>query len=214
MQEAHFKGIDYVVVSIVNDTQQIIPQRLEEDLLDFDTYGLDNFWTVYHGNKSDVIDYDFAMQLMLKQINISPEHIREKEFLREKEIKDGWEYQLDDNGNVMKDSLGNDIKVDKFVNIRARLLESHQTKSSQIIADVVYSDLQTNQVMDRFTIDSGFVFENLFGTFRGDKRALNNEDKDIIRNRVLPFPSNEQMVYDTGEDLKYKLKKIIISYNF
>ena len=214
MQEAYQKGTDYVIVSIKNDTQQIIPERLEEDLLNFDTYGLDNFWTVYHGNKSDAIDYDFAMQLMLRQIIISPEQVRETEFIREKEIKDGWEYQLDNEGNVEKDSLGNDIKVDKFINIRARFLESHQIKSTQILADVVYTDLITNQDLDRFTIDSGFVFENVFGTFRGDKRALLDEDRRIIRNRMIPFPPNEQMVYDTGEDLKFKLKKIINSYNF
>ena len=212
MQEAHEKGSDYIIVSIENQTQQIIPQRLEDDLLNFDTYGLNKFWTVYHANENQNINYDYAMQLQMKQINISPEQIREKEFLREKEIKDGWEYELNSDGNVEKDSLGNDIKVDKFVNLKARYLESHQTKSTQIIADVVYLDLQSNQVLDRFTIDSGFVFENIFGSFRGDKRALTREDKDIINNRIMPFPSNEQMVFDTGEDLKFKLKKIINSY--
>ena len=214
MQEAHSKGIDYVVVSIANDTQQIIPERLENELLDFNTYGFNNFWTVYHSNPNEDVDYDYAMQLQLKQINISPEQVREREFLRKKEIKDGWEYQLDSNGNVAKDSLGNDIKVDKFVEIRARYLESHQIKSSQILADVVYTDLVTNQDLDRFTIDSGFVFENIFGTYRGDKRALTREDREMIRNRMLPFPTNEQMVYDTGDDLKFKLKDIINAYKF
>ncbi len=212
MQEAHEKGSDYIIVSIENQTQQIIPQRLEDDLLNFDTYGLNKFWTVYHANENQNINYDYAMQLQMKQINISPEQIKEREFLREKEIKDGWEYELNSDGNVVKDSLGNDIKVDKLVNLKARYLESHQTKSTQIIADVVYLDLQSNQVLDRFTIDSGFVFENIFGSFRGDKRALTKEDKDIINNRIMPFPSNEQMVFDTGEDLKFKLKKIINSY--
>ncbi len=212
MQEAHEKGSYYIIVSIENQTQQIIPQRLEDDLLNFDTYGLNKFWTVYHANENDNINYDYAMQLQMKQINISPEQIKEREFLREKEIKDGWEYQLDSEGNVMKDTLGNDIKVDKFVNLKARYLESHQIKSTQIIADVVYLDLQSNQVLDRFTIDSGFVFENIFASFRGDKRALTKEDKDIINNRIMPFPSSEEMVFDTGEDLKFKLKKIINSY--
>ncbi|MBT8395195.1 MAG: hypothetical protein HKO81_04395 [Flavobacteriaceae bacterium] len=214
MQEAYHKGIDYVIVSIKNDTQQAIPNRLEEDLLNFDTYGLNEFWTVYHANPNESFNYDYTMQLQLKQINISPEQVRETEFIREKEIKDGWEYQLDSNGNVEKDSLGNDIKIDKFINIRARFLESHQIKSTQILADVVYTDLITNQDLDRFTIDSGFVFENVFGTFRGDKRALLDEDRRIIRNRMVPFPSNEQMIYDTGEDLKLKLKEIINSYKF
>lgn len=215
MREAHERGSNYVKVTIENQTQQIIPQRLEDELLNFDTYGLNKFWNVYHAQPNQNMNYDYAMKLQLKQINISPEQVREKEILREKEIKDGWEYQLDNNGNVMKDSLGNDIKVDKFIIISARFLESHQIKSTQILADVVYTDLMTNQVLDRFTIDSGFVFENIFGAYRGDKRALTDEDLNIInKNRMMPFPPNEQMVYDTGEDLKHKLKNIINSYNF
>jgi len=109
----------------------------------------------------------------------------------------------------MKDSLGNDIKIDKIVKVRARYFETIQSKSSQILGEVIYVDLNTNQVINTFPIESGFVFENIFATFRGDERALFNEDRDIIRNRSIPFPSNEQMVYDTGEDLKAKLKDII-----
>jgi hypothetical protein len=209
MEEAHQRGTNYVMVSIENQTYQIIPRRLEDDLLNFNTYGLNQFWTVYHANANPEIQYDYAMQLQLKQINISPEQIREREYLREREIVDGWEYKLDRNGNVMKDSLGNDIKLDKIVKVRARLFEVVQTKSSQIIGDVVYVDLLSNQVINSFPIDSGFVFENLFATFRGDERALLNEDRDLVRNRRVPFPSSEQMVYDTGEDLKAKLKNII-----
>ena len=210
-EEAHQRGINYVIVSIENQTYQIIPSQLEMDLLNFNTYGLDQFWTVYHANTNanPELQYDYAMQLQLKQINISPEQINQQEMLREREIKDGWEYQLDRRGNVMKDSLGNDIKIDKIINVRARYFESLQTKSSQILGDVVYIDLNSNQVINSFPIESGFVFENIYATFRGDERALTNEDRDFIRNRRIPFPSNEQMVYDTGEDLKAKLKDII-----
>ena len=212
MQEAHVKGMDYVHVSILNETHQIIPQRLEAELLDFNTYGLNQFWTTYHAIADNTIDYDFAMELQLKRINISPERVNERQLLREKQIVDGWEYLLDDNGNVAKDSLGNDIKVDKIVNVRARLFEVLQTKSSQVIADVVYKDLKQNQVIDAFTIDSGFTFENVFGRFKGDRRALNRDDVNLLRQRQVSFPSDEQMVYDSGEDLKLKLKNIINSY--
>jgi len=212
MQEAHIKGMDYVHVSILNETHQIIPQRLEAKLLDFNTYGLNQFWTTYHVVADNTIDYDFAMELQLKRINISPERVNERQLLREKQIVDGWEYLLDDNGNVAKDSLGNDIKVDKIVNVRARFFEVLQTKSSQVIADVVYKDLKQNQVIDAFTIDSGYTFENVFGRFKGDRRALNRDDINLLRQRQLSFPSDEQMVYDSGEDLKLKLKNIISSY--
>ena len=213
MSEAHQKGIDYVIVDIENRTQQIIPNRLEQNLLDFNTYGLDNFWTVYHAQDDGVSNYDYAMQLQLKRINISPEQIREREFLREREVVDGWEYQLDENGNVMKDSTGNDIKIDKIIIARSRLFEFRQTKSTQIIANVVYTDLRQNQIIDQFTIDSEFIFENIFARMRGDKRALSRRDRELLLERRVPFPSNEQMVYDSGEDLKQKLKRIINSYN-
>lgn len=212
LQEAHERGTEFVIVTIENQTNQIIPRRLEDDLLNFDTYGLNQFWIVYHANSNPQIDYDYAMQLQLKRINISPEELHEKQLLREKQIVDGWKYQLDDAGNVMKDSLGNDIKIDNIVNVRARYFEFNQFKSTQVIANVVYIDLKTNQVLDAFPIDSEFVFENRFATVRGDERALTNEDLNIVRNRRVPFPSNEQMVYDTGEDLKIKLKNIITSY--
>ncbi|WP_054850745.1 hypothetical protein [Olleya sp. ITB9] len=214
MNEAHFKGTDFVLVTIQNQTRQILPQRLEADLLNFDTYGLDQFWTTYHANADYNLEYDYAMDLQLQRINISPEHVTERQLLRQKNIVDGWEYVLDANGNVAKDSLGNDIKQDKIVNIKARFFEINQLKSTQVIAKVVYTDLKQNQILDNFNIDSQFVFENTFGTVKGDQRALNTEDLQLLRNKQVLFPSNEQMVYDTGEDLKHKLKDIISRYRF
>ncbi|WP_195806616.1 hypothetical protein [Winogradskyella helgolandensis] len=211
--EAHQKGMDYIHVSIQNHTQQIIPQQLEAELLDFNTYGLNQFWTTYHANTDKSINYDFAMELQLKQINVSPERINERQILREQDIIDGWEYELDRAGNVRKDSLGNDIKIDKIINVKARFMEVVQTKSAQVIANVVYTDLKQNQTIDTFTIDSGFIFENIFGTYKGDKRALNKDDRNLLNQRQILFPSDEQMVYDTGEDLKLQLKNIISSYN-
>ncbi len=213
LDEAHQRGTNYILVSINNETEQIIPTRLEDDLLNFDTYGLNKFWSVYHANKNNDINYDYAMHLNLKRINISPERIKEREFFRERDVKDGWKYKLDSAGNVVKDSLGNDIKVDKIIRVKCRLLEIAQIKSSQVIADVVYLDLVSNQPLDSFPIDSEFIFENIFARSRGDRRALTKDDRILLDNRRVPFPSNEQMVYDTGEDLKYQLKDIINSYN-
>tara|TARA_R110002074_G_scaffold611_2_gene3386 strand:+ start:1422 stop:2603 length:1182 start_codon:yes stop_codon:yes gene_type:complete len=212
LSEAHERGKDRILVSILNNTQQVIPQRLEAELLNFDTYGLNKFWSEYHANKVPNLNYDYAMHLNLKQIDVSPERVNQREFLREKEVVDGWEYEKDRNGNVVKDSLGNDIKYEKIIKVRGRLYETIQTKSAQVIADVVYIDAQSNQPVDTFTIDSGFVFEHIFARYKGDKRALNKADRQLINNRLLPFPSNEQMVFDTGEDLKLQLKGIINSY--
>ncbi len=212
MLEAHERGIDFVIVSIENQTQQIIPKRLESDLLDFDTYGLNQFWTVYHSIANNSVDYEYAMQLQLKRINISADELHERQLLKERQIIDGWKYQLDSAGNVMKDSLGNDIKFDNLVNVRARYFEFNQFKSTQVIANVLFVDLKQNQTLDVFPIESQIVFENRYATMRGDKRALDREELIVLNNRQLYFPSDVEMVFDTGEDLKLKLKHIISSY--
>jgi hypothetical protein len=212
MQEAHERGTVHVVVSIQNQTNQIIPARLEDALLDFDTYGLNQFWAEYHAYTNDSLNYDYAMQLQLARITISPEQVREREVIRQRRIKDGWQYKLDSNNNVMKDSLGNDIKEDKFIDVRARLFEVTQYKEAQVVANVVFTDLKEQQTLEQFNIDSIFIFENLYARFRGDRRALTREDRDFVRQRAIPFPTNEQMVFETGEDLKAKLKAIIVDY--
>jgi hypothetical protein len=76
----------------------------------------------------------------------------------------------------------------------------------------VYIDLKQNRTLDAFPIDSQFVFENSYATVRGDKRALDREEIALLNNRQLYFPDDAQMVFDTGEGLKSKLKSIISSY--
>jgi hypothetical protein len=208
------KGRDYVSLDLKNETRQIIPERLEQDLLNISTYGLDNLWTVYHNNKQPNVNYDFNMSLIFKDIIISPEQIKEREIIREKLVKDGWKYTLDANGNVKKDSLGNDIKEDKFSKVRCEYYETRQFKTSNVLADVEFKNLKTNQLLDRFPIESTFLFEHFFATSRGDNRALDGSLLDYLNNIRVPFPSNEQMVFDTGEDLKAKLKSIISGQNF
>ena len=212
MMEAHQKGIDYVMVSIENQTYQIIPQQLEADLLNFNTYGLNKFWTEYHTDPAQDINYDYAMQLQLKQINISPEQVNRRQELKQKKIVDGWEFKKDRDGNFVTDSLGNKMKVDKIINVRARYFEINQFKSTHVLANVVYTDLRLNQILDVFPIDSEFIFEHIYATYRGDKRALNRKEADLTKRRRHYFPTDAQMVYDTGEDLKLRLKKVINSY--
>ena len=79
MNVARERGLDFVIVSMKNETQKVIPKRLEDDLLNFDTYGLNDLWTVYHGAKDVNIQYDFGLELNLRNIQVSPEQVREKE---------------------------------------------------------------------------------------------------------------------------------------
>jgi hypothetical protein len=211
---AHERGLDFVMVSMKNQTEKVIPKRLEEDLLNFNTYGLNDLWTVYHGVKDPKIRYDFGLELNLRDIQVSPEQVREKEIIKEKEVKDGFTYLLDKDGNQVLDKDGAKIKVDKMVKVRCQLYQFTQFKSAKVTGQVKYVDLYTTQTIDTYPIESQFAFQHIYANFKGDKRALEDSFLDQIRLRVLPFPTNEQMIYDAGQDLKQRLKSIITRNSF
>ncbi|MGK0421342.1 MAG: hypothetical protein ACJAVE_001535 [Polaribacter sp.] len=208
------RGLDFVLVSMKNETQQVLPERLEEDLLNFDTYGLNELWTVYHGAKDAQITYDFGLELNLRKIEVSPEQVREKEIIKEKEVKDGFEYLLDENGDQVLDEEGDKIKVDKFVSVRCELYQFTQFKSAKVTGQVKYVNLNSKQTIQTFPIVSAFAFQHAYANFKGDKRALESSYIDLIRSRVVSFPKNEQMIYDAGQGLKQKLKTIITRNTF
>ena len=214
MEAAYQNGLDYVKVHVINDTQQIVPERLEEELLNFNTLGLNDLWTQYHTNPLKDIRYDYEMQVAFKDISISPEQIRERQLIKEKRIKDGFDYVLDANGNVLKDSLGNDIKIDRYTNVTCNYLEFTQFKAAQVVGNVSYIDLNSKQQLNSYPLSSEFVFEHIYAQYNGDKRALDNDLFIFLNAQPVPFPSNEQMVFDAGEDLKSRLKEIIVRQKF
>ncbi len=214
METAYQKGLDYVRVELINETQQIVPERLEADLLNFNTYGLDDFWTQYHANPLDDIDYDYAMLVAFKDIRISPEQVQEKQFVKEKQIKDGYTYLEDENGNLVKDSLGHEIKVDRLKTVQCSFYQYTQHKAAQVSGQVSYVDLHNRQTVNSYPLSSEFVFEHVYANYDGDKRALDNDLVSLLNLAAVPFPSNEQMVYDAGEDLKLRLKDIVVRHKF
>lgn len=214
MDEAKFKGTDFVFVSTKNDTQMIIPARLQEDLLDFSTFGINDKWTVYHNKKQKDIYYDYGLVVTFRTIVVSPEQVREKQFVKEKQVKDGTKVLLDANGNPVKDQNGNNVMVDNMKTVTASIYEFTQNKACQVTAKVEFLDNKSSQLIDTYPLSSEFVFNYVYATFNGDKRACEQDYFQFFDRRAVPFPTNEQMVYDSGEDLKAKLKAIITSNKF
>jgi len=214
IEDAQFKGTDFVNVYAKNQTNLVIPKRLQDDLLDFSTYGLNDKWTVYHNVKQKSVTYDYELVVNFREIIISPEQIKEKEFIKEKQIKDGVKTLLDSRGNAVKDSLGKPVKVDNFKTLRIDIFEYKQFKSCRVVAKIDYLNSKNNQLIQSFPITSDFVFESLYATYKGDKNACEESYLPNFNKRAVPFPNNEQMIYDTGEDLKMKLKNIIVQNRF
>ena len=214
LDEAFFKGSDYVSVYTKNETNMIIPVRLQNDLLDFSTLGLNDKWTVYHSNKQKGIDYDYGLMINFRQIYISPEQIKEREFSKERIIKDGSKKLIDSNGKEVIDEKGKVVMVDNLRKVTANIYEFRQFKSCQITAKIDYINFRNNQLLKTFPITSEYVFENIYATYKGDRRASDDNYYSYFDRKAVVFPNSEQMIYDTGEDLKAKIKSIINQNSF
>ena len=214
MSDAHYRGTDFVFIHMDNHTDHIIPKELESDLLQIDTYKMNKLWTVYHNAQVENTDYDYELIVAVRDIQISPEQIYEKEIIKTKKIKDGFTYELDQTGNVKKDSAGNDIKSDKYITIRSKIQEFTQSKSTRIVAEAEYRSYQNKQVITSIPIVGEYNFFHHYCTHNGDRRALDDHYRGLSRKALVSFPSNEQMIYDTGENLKHRLKEIIAANQF
>ena len=203
------RGKDHILLNVLNESNSVIYKQLQKDILNINGYDLNSKWKSFHTAKDNYLGKtDFYIDLAFKAFIISPERILEKENTKKKNIKDGYTYQLDNNGNVMSDSLGNDIKIDKIVEISGKTKEYSQSKSAKVIAEVRYYD-NKNNLIEKFPLESEFWFRNIFLEFTGDKRVLNKKDKRLLKGGFLPFPPDDILLFNNSENIKQKLKSII-----
>ena len=207
-QDAYQMGLEFVYVKAYNDTDQVIPQPLLAELLDFDTYGLNDFWTVYHREIQENINYDYDVVIGFQSIIFSPERVIEKEQSLKDMVEETY-YQRDRNGDIMRDENGEKITYKKEIEAEGILKTIRQVKSVQVSAKVEYFKLPDDQRTATHNLNSDFIFENVYGNFSGDERILTDQEVEIINNNGVPFPSNEQMLLDAGDDIKNRLKRIL-----
>ena len=82
-------------------------------------------------------------------------------------------YVLDKKGNVMRDSLGNDIKQKKYKTLQCALVETIQSKACRIDGDVEVIQMNPNKVLKKDPIGAQSNFENISSRALGDIQALN-----------------------------------------
>ena len=208
------RGKDQILLNVLNESNSVIYKELQNDILNINGYDINSKWKSFHSTKDNYSGkIDFFIDLAFKAFIISPERIFEKENTKEKNIKDGYTYQLNDAGNVMTDSLGNDIKIDKIVKILVKTKEFSQSKSAKVIAEVRYYD-DKNIMIEKFPLESEFWFRNIYLEFTGDKRVLSRKDKRLLKRGALPFPTDEVLLFNNSENIKQKLKNIIYNSGF
>lgn len=209
MRKAHDLGITYVLFKMENNSNVLLPRDFEREIKRISVADMETKWRTVHLNAQAGRTYDYNVVMNFQHIEVSPGLIRERTYTDTKNIEDGWRYVLDQNGNVLKDSLGNDVKEPNYIDIHADVYESVQTKSAIVTGELEFIDNRTRQLFHREPITAEAIFENFAATFKGNQRALSQESKRKIGNAPLPFPTDESLVLQAADHLKPVIKQKI-----
>lgn len=210
INEAKYLGMSRVLVTVENRSIINFPQEFVNDLLALDLPRLNSEWVEYHTVHLDQnVQYDYLVKVNVKNVAISPDQTIQRDSLVKKEVEDGFNYLLDKNGNVMKDSLGNDIKVVKYKTLQCALIESIQTKACVIEGDVEVIQLNPERLIKRDPIGAESFFRHVSARAIGDLAALSPAQLESTKVQAIPFPPDIEMVLRCSESLKMAIRGIM-----
>ena len=207
---AHEAGITKILFKMKKTNPVPLPPDFEKELMKISLQDLNQNWIRYYTTAAQGINYDYTVYTNIQVIDVSPELAKEKYYTEEKQVQDGWQYELDPKGNVKKDSLGNDIKHPKYKTISCNVVETHLSKSAHVGGSLDYWDDHTNQLFKTDNIGADSFFEDgVVVVLGGDVNALKPETKAKIGRRPMPFPNSFDMLMQAGTNLKGMVKNIL-----
>ncbi len=204
IKAAKEKGTIRILLSVVNKTTADLPIRFMQDLTNIGTKHVDDRWRRYY-NAPINSTFDYSAFIVINSVRIGPNNVNEKKEIVKKKVRDGWKYKLDRNGNVKKDSLGNDIKVPKYKIISCTITKKIQSKTATIFANVDIQDNKTRRIVTSIPIESGSKFSYTSSYANGDMNALSAELRKTVGKSPISFPADNEMLENTRIDLKNKI---------
>ena len=204
-------GITNVFFRIEDNAAVLVPKEMMQEIQNIDVNDLDKGWVNYDSYIDTTTLYHYSVILNIKMIEVTPDDIAKLNSVEKKEVPDGFDYVMDANGNVKKDTLGNDIKIQKFKTIQCNVTRYHQTKGARIMGDLEYYDNATDKLMKKEPIESNALFENRYTLPLGDINALSPETLKELELKPLPYPYDDELIIQAGEIMKAMTKEILVT---
>lgn len=213
LYRAQDMGTANVLFITKNSSGQILPEGFLEEILKIYLTDVESRFVRFFTSYDTTRQYHYRSILNLTNVNVSPESVREIFYEESKEVQDGWNYVLDANGNVMKDSLGNDIKLPKMVKITCRVREVQMHKQAIVGGFLdIYSSNNTLLKSDPITAET--FFDYVYAYADGDKSVLKEETRRKLSNPPMPFPDSFKMIWDAASIVKNVAKDALVRNSF
>ncbi len=213
------KGINNIQVVIEDRSYARLPRSVEDELYYLPINNNDRDWNrflvaeedhFYEGIAKPEVDYKVVLHI--DDLRAEPPAFRTIENNYWKDVPDGWEYALDTKGNVIKDSLGNDIKKDRRIKVKGTVVETIQTKSAYLIGRMEVIDMKTGYVTYSRLMQFDDSFNQTTRNYFGDKRAL--EAHQLINVYPSPAPDNIELMMRVVDKAKREFLYEIGSYRY
>lgn len=214
LQQAFNLGTNWVLFNVINRSPNLVPVEFVDELyaLDFRTIEGKWFKIVTKRDQRPSDRFDYRIDMVVDLVDVGPERQVEKVYTETKEIQDGWVYEYDKNGNVKKDSSGNDIKQPKYKEISADITEILQTKAATFKGRMEIFDMAENRVERTEPVNVNFVFNHPSAVVAGNVKALKPETAEKVKNKPVPFPSDFQMIMDGSQEIRPVVQNFIRRY--
>ncbi len=201
--EASHLGVSRALVAVNNHSHLQLPPEFVQRLLTVDPRGLDRHWVeFYYQDLDESVDFDYYLVVNLMTISISPDHVSQKDSMVRRTVEDGFEYLLDERGNVRKDSLGNDIRVPRYKDLACTVIEGLQRKSAQIEGELEIIAEDPRRLLKREPLVAYTTFEHRSARAIGDLEALDEEMRRRVATEPLPFPTDAEMILRTSDAMR------------
>lgn len=209
MQKALDIATNHVLYQMFNKTGVPFPPNFEDEVEKMSLKELNEKFLNFDVNPVEGRVYDYLVNLNINTIEVSPEMVDKNHNTYSKEVEDGWQYVLDNNGNVMKDSLGNDIKVTVYKTISCNVTEVRLKKTCNINGSVDFIREYTGEILTTYPMTAGTVFDYVHAIASGDLDACPPEVIKLVNKEPLPFPRSDMMILETADKMKGVVKDII-----
>jgi len=213
LKKAKNQGSSFVLVTLKNNIRSISKDSLKS-FTRINSGNFDNQWVVYHDKKDHKIRYGYQIDVILNKFTLEPEKTQQQTVPQQAKVQDGWQYQLDANGNVMKDNKGNDMKVAKYKIVKAEIMLYQQSKISKLDGTITIKNIKNNTTISTKPEFGEAKFQNTYGKYRGDQRAIEQKYAKALQAKEAPYPKDYEFVKYSISNFKQKVTALLSQQQF
>ena len=209
VREAYQKGSNHIGIKTVANNSLFLAPGFEKELLPYRLDQLNQQWLQFDLLNVQEDKYDYLIQIQLTEAIDGPPVTNQRNWTETKKIKDGFNYVLDENGNVKKDSLGNDVRTNRYIDIVAYLTSFEQVKSVRLSARIDFIRISDGRLVERIPVSHDVIFNNIYATVHGNLNAVSENTRQLLHSRSLPFPPASTMYLEAQDILREKILDVL-----